>query len=198
MSIKVGITGGIGSGKSVVSQLFELMGIPVYDTDSESKKLTDSDNIIRERLIALLGNEVYKDHVLNKPFLAAYLFGNPEHAAKVNAIIHPRVKEHFLKWIDKRNCLGIVAIESAILIESGFAEYVDKIVLVSAPLDLRLERAVKRDNLSRELIMKRIQCQMSDKEKENYADFIICNDGNKPLIPQVLQLVDLLKAELLS
>lgn len=198
MCIKIGITGGIGSGKTVVAHLLAVMGIPVYDADTESKKLTGSDRIIRKKLISLLGEDVYKDGTLNKPFLTSYLFGKPEHAAKVNAIIHPRVKEHFLDWAEKHRGFDIIAIESAILVESGFAGYVDKVVWVSAPAELRLERAVKRDGTSKELIMKRVACQMSDEEHRLHADFVIRNDDYTPLIPQILRLIELLQAEILS
>ena len=189
MAFKIGITGGIGSGKSVVSRLFEVMGIPVYISDVESKRLTLEDGFIRRELIALLGNDIYKDGALNKPLLASYIFGNPQHQAMVNEIIHPRVRDDFRKWIGEHDSFGIVAMESAILIEAGFATEVDKIVMVYAPLELRLERAMSRDCSSKELIEKRIQSQMDDEEKKQYADFVVYNDRNTPLIPQLLHLI---------
>ncbi len=200
MSIKIGITGGIGSGKSVVSQLLEVMGIPVYITDVESKRLTNTDPYIKEELSSLLGERVFADGVLNKPLLASYLFGHPDHARQVNGIIHPRVKNDFRSWVEKRALFPIVGMESAILIESGFADEVDVVVMVYAPLEIRIQRAVARDNSSRELIMKRIESQMNDEEKRKRADFVIVNDDDMPLIPQVLELIFSLseKADCLS
>lgn len=190
MSIKIGITGGIGSGKSVVSRLLEIMGVPVYISDVETKLLMVSDSFIRQELVALLGEEVYVDGVLNKPLLASYLFGNPEHAKQINSIVHPRVKDDFRRWAQCRSDYSTVGIESAILIEAGFSGEVDVIVMVYAPEEVRILRAVRRDGSSRELIEKRIRSQMSDEEKRGKADIVIVNDGETPLIPQVLDFID--------
>ncbi|MEL5895363.1 dephospho-CoA kinase [Bacteroides sp. GD17] len=189
MAIKIGITGGIGSGKSVVSRLLEVMGIPVYISDVETKQIMATDSFIRKELVALLGEEVYAGGVLNKPLLASYLFGNPEHAKQVNGIVHPRVKDDFRRWAQCRAAYPIVGIESAILVEAGFAGEVDVIVMVYAPEEVRIERAIRRDASPRELIEKRIRSQMSDEEKRGYANFVIANDGETPLIPQVLGLI---------
>ncbi len=186
MAIKLGITGGIGSGKSVVSRLLHIMGIPVYLTDDEAKRLTNEDAEIRRELIALVGKEVYSaDGSLNRPCLAAYLFSKEEHARKVNSIIHPRVKSDFIQWAKAHADYPVVAIESAILIEAGFAETVDRIVMVYAPFELRLQRAMLRDNASEEQIRSRILRQMNDEEKCQKAHTIIVNDGRTPLIPQI-------------
>ena len=189
MTLKMGITGGIGSGKSVVSRLLEAMGIPVYISDTETKQLMVTDACIRNELVSLLGEEVYAGGVLNKSLLASYLFGDPEHAGQVNGIVHPRVKEDFRRWAEKRSAFPIVCIESAILIEAGFAGEVDVVVTVYAPEEVRVRRAMKRDASSRELIERRIRSQMSDEEKRRLADFVIVNDGETPLIPQVLALI---------
>ena len=157
MTVRIGITGGIGSGKSVVSRLLEVMGIPVYISDMETKQLMVADNRIRGELIALLGEEVYAGGILNKTLLASYLFGSPEHARQVNGIVHPRA-----------------------------------VVMVYAPEEVRVQRAMKRDASSRELIERRIRSQMSDEEKRMRADFVIVNDGETPLIPQVLALITFL------
>ena len=146
--IKIGITGGIGSGKSYVSHLLEEAGIPVYDTDTEAKKLTLSHPRIREGLLVLLGEDVYKaDGSLNKPVLASYLFASTENAGRVNRIIHPCVYEDFQQWADRQATSGteVVAMESAILFESGFHTAVDYVVMVYAPLELRITRAMQRD-----------------------------------------------------
>ncbi len=195
MAIKLGITGGIGSGKSLVSRLLESMGVPVYISDTETKELMVTNLSIREELIALLGEGVYIDGVLNKTLLASYIFTNPEHAKQVNDIVHPRVKIDFIRWVQSHVEVPIVAIESAILIEAGFAGEVDVIVMIYAPEEVRIERAVKRDSTSREWIERRIRSQMSDEEKRKQADFVIVNDGETPLIPQVLELINLLSSK---
>nr|WP_320037969.1 dephospho-CoA kinase [uncultured Bacteroides sp.] len=190
MAIKIGLTGGIGSGKSVVSHLLKTMGIPVYIADDESKRITSTDTLIKQQLINLLGEEVYINGVLNKNLLAVYIFSDAEHAKIVNEIIHPRVKEDFVKWAAKNSKCPVVAIESAILIEAGFTDEVDIIAMVYAPMDLRLQRLALRDSSSsKEQILKRIQSQMDDEKKRTLVDFVIVNDEQIPIIPQVIELV---------
>lgn len=197
-AIKIGITGGIGSGKSVVSRLLEVMGVPVYISDIESKRLTQTDLVIKEKLVSLLGEDVYKGGELNKPYLASYIFSHPNHAKQVNAIIHPRVKDDFHKWVLEHNDCKIVGMESAILVEAGFAGEVDAVVMVYAPLEVRLHRAMKRDLSPKELILKRIQSQMDDEEKKLHAHYVIKNDDENQLIPQVMELISLLEKGILS
>lgn len=191
--IRLGITGGIGSGKTVISQLFELMGVPVYLSDVEAKRLTISSPIIRDKLIALLGPKVYLGKELNKQLLASYLFSHPEHALQINHIIHPEVKVDFQEWVVRKHDIPIVAMESAILIEAGFQDEVDFLVMVYAPLELRIQRAMQRDEVTQEAVSERIQHQMSDEEKKNKADFILINDGSFPLIPQTKELLEQLR-----
>ena len=192
MVIKIGITGGIGSGKSVVSRLLEMMGIPVYVSDIEAKRITHTNEVLRRELCTLVGPDVFQNGELNRPLLASYLFGDSQHAKEVNAIIHPKVKEDFRQWLRRRATCSMAGIESAILIEAGFAGEVDVVVMVYAPEEIRVQRAMKRDAYSRELIEKRIRSQMSDEEKRGQADFVIVNDGETPLIPQVLALITFL------
>lgn len=189
MAIKIGITGGIGSGKSVVCRLLEVMGVPVYISDVETRRLMVSDPSIRQELIALLGGDVYLGKALNKPLLAAYLFSDSEHARQVNAIVHPRVKADFRQWVKRHEASSWVAIESAILIEAGFSAEVDVIAMVYASQELRIRRAVQRDTSSPEVVRQRIERQMDDEVKRAAADFVIVNDGETPLIPQVLELI---------
>lgn len=187
--IKLGITGGIGSGKSVVCRLLQLMGVPVYSSDDETKRLMVSDEVIRSGLTSLLGPEVYQAGALNKPLVAAYLFASAQHAATINALVHPRVKEDFLRWVHTHAACPVVAIESAILVEAGFTDVVDQVVSVEAPLETRIHRAMLRDEASREQITQRIQRQMADEERRTQAHRIIQNDDFTPLIPQVLELI---------
>lgn len=189
MSIKIGITGGIGSGKSVVSKLLQLMGVPVYIADVESKRLTETDPDIRAALIALLGDEVYQDGKLNRPLLASYIFGNKDNLTMVNGIIHPRIKDDFRRWAQSHSSYPIVGIEAAILIEAGFTEDVDQVVLVYAPQEIRLRRAVSRDACAAEQIQQRMRNQMPDEDKMAFAHHIIYNDDKQALIPQLGALI---------
>ena len=193
MAIKIGITGGIGSGKSIVSHLLQVMGIPVYISDAEAKRLICSDPFIRKGLQALLGKDIYSGNTLNKQLLASYLCASPEHAQIINGIIHPRVKENFRQWVHHQINTWVVGIESAILVEAGFTDEVDVVVMIYAPEELRISRAIRRDTSSRELIEKRIQSQMNDEKKREYADFVIINDDKTPLIPQILNLMKSLR-----
>lgn len=182
--IKIGITGGIGSGKSVVASLLNLYGIPVYVADTESKLLTATSPVIKEKLTALFGKELYTDGGLDKRLLASYIFGNPECLKQVNAIIHPEVNRHFTEWT-KRQSSEFCAIESAILFESGFNNAVDKSLMIYAPLELRIQRALLRDNVSREEIVSRINSQLPDETKKDRSDYVIHNDDKQALLPQV-------------
>ena len=190
---RIAITGGIGSGKSYVSALLEARGIPIYNADNESKRLTISDEGIRKGLIGLLGEEVYQGNMLNKSLLASYLFASPENAAKVNAIIHPRVKADFLRWVAEHHHCDIVGLESAILYESGFDDVVDGVVMVYAPESLRVERAMKRDGASEVQIRSRMAAQMDDDMKRLKADWVVMNDGSISIDEQLDALMEHLK-----
>ena len=192
--IKIGITGGIGSGKSVVASLFQLLGVPVYIADEESKRLTNQSMTIRRQLIAHYGEAIYTAEGLNKPLLAAKIFQDPAQRRIVNGIIHPEVKHHFKAWAAQQET-PLCAIESAILFESGFDQVVDTHLMVYAPKALRIERATTRDAASREAIQQRIESQMADEEKRELADHLIYNDNQQPLIPQVTALIARLTAK---
>lgn len=191
--IKFAITGGIGSGKSYVSSLLEERGIPIYNADLESKRLTVQDGGIRKELVALLGEDIYQGATLNKPLLASYLFANSDNAVKVNSIIHPRVKDDFRRWVESQKDVPLVGLESAILYESGFDDVVDQVVMVYAPEAVRLQRAMKRDNATEEQVRARMSAQMDDEEKRSKADFVLMNDGIMPLDVQLDDLVWFLK-----
>ena len=193
--IKIAVTGGIGSGKSYISHLLENMHIPVYNADNEAKRLTVSDAGIRGELIALLGEEVYKDGLLNKPLLASYLFSDPAHVLQINSIIHPRVRKDFTVWVERQEECEIVGMESAILYEAGFQDTVDAVIMVYAPVELRIQRAMYRDGASEEQVRARIAAQMDDEEKLRRADFTVVNDGVQLLIPQLNRIVEQLKTE---
>lgn len=186
--IRLGITGGIGSGKSYVAHLLEEKGFQLYDTDREAKRLTLTHPRIREALSTLLGSEVYQaDGTLNKPMLASYLFSSPEHAERINGIIHPCVYEDFQAWAHRQEEAGakVVMMESAILFESGFQKAVDYVVMVYAPLELRIKRAMQRDSASEVQIRARISAQMDDEEKKRKADYVLYNEEKTPLETQI-------------
>lgn len=195
--VRLGITGGIGSGKSYVAQMLQARwDVPVYDCDSEAKRLTAESDDIRTALTQLVGDHLWQQGQMQKPVLAAYLFASPEHAAQVNAIIHPAVRRDFLCWADAHSRSPVVAIESAILCESGFHTLVDSILLVDAPLEVRLQRAMLRDGASRQQVMARMARQDSAQAWQ-LARFTVINDGggDQPLQACLESIVTQLQAE---
>lgn len=182
--IKLGITGGIGSGKSVVAELFTLYGVPVFIADTEAKLLTHTSAVIRKELIALFGDDLYTETGLDKQKLASYIFNDAQLLQAVNRIIHPEVGLHFQNWV-KQQKGKVCAIESAILFESGFDALVDKTLTVFAPEEIRIKRVANRDRISAESIRQRIKNQLSEEIKIERSDFIVYNDDNTALIPQV-------------
>lgn len=178
----------MGSGKSVVAHFLRTLKIPVYDSDSKSKLLVNSNKYIHNKLIQIVGTNVYNNNILNKEILASYIFENSEHLKKINNIIHPVVEQDFLNWTTLQNA-DILGIESAILIDAGFDKFVNKIVCVTAPLETRINRTMQRDNKERILIEKRIKNQINDDERLRKSDFIIINDGKKLIIPQILYII---------
>lgn len=191
MPIKVGITGGIGSGKSKVCKILEEMGYPVYYSDKESKRIVNTNIKIRNQLIELLGNEVYLGDELNKIFLATKLFNHDDIREKVNQIIHPVVREDFEVWANTKQS-SIVFNEAAIMIETGSYKLLDYIVLVVSPEEIRIQRIIERDNISKDDVLLRMEKQWNDEEKKKYCDFIIDNDGT-PLNQQIDNLLESIK-----
>ncbi len=182
-----GITGGIGSGKSVVSRLMETMDIPVYVADVESKSLLDTSAQLKSALTEAFGSNLYEKGFIDRKLFASIIFNDPEKLQLANKIIHPFVKQHFFDWVEKQRNAGkkTVATEAAILYESGFDQFVDKVILVYAPLETRIHRTMLRDNASREQVEARIKSQMQDEDKIKKANFVILNDGTKSIIHQI-------------
>ena len=181
----LGITGGIGSGKSVVVSLLQSLGIPTYIADDEAKRLTNSSPVIRDSLIAHFGQDIFVNNVLNKQKLASLIFGNTTHLKLVNSIIHPVVEDDFMHWSESHGKCNCVAIEAAILFESGFDRFIDVIWSVYAPLEVRIRRIMQRKNADYASVMQRINNQLPDEEKCRLADDIIYNDDTEPVLPQV-------------
>lgn len=191
----IGITGGIGSGKSYVSTLLQQkFGIPVYDCDAEAKRLTATNEEIRQQLIALVGPEVFEGGELNKKLLADYLFADVENASQINAIIHPVVLKDFIKWTTDNRQQTIVGLESAILYESGFSNSVDYVLFVDAPEDVRLHRAMLRDSASEAQIRARMKMQQPELHRLQ-ADFIINNNvsNDTELLKQINQIIHIIQ-----
>ena len=174
----IGITGGIGSGKTYICNILSAKGLPVYNCDNEAKRLMREDERVRNELIATIGSQAYTaDGELNKPAIAAFLFANAENAKRINAIVHPAVLADFGKWC-KIQTADICLMESAILFESGFNKAVDHTVLIHAPEDVRIQRAIQRDNSSEEQVRRRMAQQISDAEACSMADYIFDNNGS--------------------
>ena len=185
---RIGITGGIGAGKSLVAEIIKAMGYPVYNSDERAKELTESNPKIKEGLIHLFGEEIYQNDTLNKFALAQAIFSDESLREKVNALIHPIVREDFNLWTLAQNN-SLVFNESAILFETGSFKNFDAIILVYAPTELRIKRIMKRDNCSENEVLKRMNSQFSDEEKCQLTEFRVLNDEQTPLLVQVEKII---------
>ena len=186
---KIGITGGIGSGKSVISRILKIMHYPVYDSDYWAKFLMNNDKTIYKALTDKFGPETYPSEGINRPFLAQLIFNNKENLTFVNSIVHPAVGNHFLQWAEEQQS-SIVFIESAILFSSGLNKIIDKTIYVDAPQEIRLQRAILRDNATTEAISARIKNQINgDEYARTHSDYIINNDNTSLLIPQIISIL---------
>jgi len=183
--ITIGLTGGIGSGKTTVAGIIEVMDIPVYYTDLEAKRIMAESPVVKEELTAMFGEEVYPGGRLNKPYLASLIFNNEANLHYVNSVVHPEVRKDFLQWKEKHTNREAVVVESAILFESGLEQSVDIKVTVTAPLEVRVERVMKRDNVDRQSILDRMANQLTEEERIKRSDKQIVNDNHHALIPQV-------------
>ena len=193
----IAITGGIGCGKSVVSELLRVMGFPVYDCDVNAKLLMIKDENLRQNLINIFGTETYlSDGSLNKPLLSKSIFSSPDLLARMNEAVHPAVSKDIYNtmnayYMKRSDSTKIFFYESAILFESQFNKIAvpDAVISVSAPLELRISRTMARDNTTREVVMSRINSQMSQEEKDSLADYVIKNDDRNSVIAQVCQII---------
>jgi len=170
----VGLTGGIGSGKSTVAQFFESFDVPVYNSDIEAKALMVNSKRIKKSLIDLLGKKAYKGKKLNKKYIADKIFNDQRLLEKINSIVHPAVRKHFLKWSKKQDAPYVIQ-ETALLFENLSAEFYDQIILVTAPENIRVERVVKRDDSTKKEVLSRLEKQLPDAKKIPLADYIIEN-----------------------
>jgi dephospho-CoA kinase len=187
--LQIGITGGIGSGKSLVSRIFNLLGIPVYDADSRAKSVMTTDGILVSQIKKEFGVLSYNgDGSLNREYLAEHVFSDPEKLKLLNSLVHPRVGEDFNRWLKEQNSAYVLK-EAALLFEAGSNAALDKIIVVSAPEELRINRVLLRDkHRTAQQVKDIIRNQLKEEEKLKLADYIIVNDESRPLIPQVLEL----------
>ena len=192
--LKIGLTGGIGSGKSLISKIFSVLSVPVYDADSNSKRLMSTSNTIKNKLIETFGSDVFINEKLNRKYLAGIVFNNPDELQKLNNIIHPAVTSDFIEWCKLKTTSPYVIFEAAILYESGWYKAMDKTILVEAPENLRIERATKRDNVTREEVLKRIKNQWSTAKIKPLTDYAIQNNNKQLVLPQVIDIDKRLKA----
>lgn len=187
--IKIGITGGIGSGKTTVCKVFELLGVPVYYADIEAKQILNSNLEVRSNILNTFGNSILNDgEKIDKKKLASLVFNNKENLEKLNSIVHPAVREHFENWLQQHSTQKYILKEAAILFESGSYKLVDKVITVVAPLELKISRTMQRDKVTQAEVELRISNQLNDDEKIKRSQFVIHNDEQQLLIPQILNI----------
>ncbi len=188
--VQIGITGGIGSGKSLICRIFHVLGVPVYDADSQAKKLMTTDGILIHQIKKEFGSLSYDDKgELNREWLGKTVFNQPDKLARLNALVHPRVAADYNQWIVTQSGAKYCLKEAALLFEAGSFQWLDKIIVVAAPDALRIKRVLQRDaHRSKEDLERIIQNQMPQEEKMSKADYIIKNDESELVVPQVLKL----------
>ena len=185
--LKIGITGGIGSGKTTVAKVFEVLGIPVYYADDAAKRLMNTDEKLKEKIQLQFGNDVYKDGRLDRKYLAEIVFKNPEKLQLLNALVHPATLKDAERWMQDQSTAYSLK-EAALIFESGAQEQLDYVIGVTAPAPLRIQRTMHRDSITREEVILRMDKQMDETIKIKLCDFVIKNDEQEMLLPQVLEL----------
>lgn len=192
MSKIIGLTGGIGSGKTLIANYIKSLGIPVYIADDEAKKIMDTNEVI-QAISSTFGKELIENNIVNRAKLSKLVFDNPDKLQKLNTIIHPLVKNHFDSWLKDHANSPLVFKEAAILFESGSYKYCDYVIAITAPIETRIQRVMKRDKTSKESILKRMQNQWSDEQRIAKSDFVIHNTSVKETYKQVDEILKILK-----
>jgi dephospho-CoA kinase len=186
----VGITGGIGSGKSYVSSIFEHLDVPVYYADERAKNIMSENKQVVYAIMKVLGNSAYlEDGTLNKKIIARKIFSNSNLKEEIEKIVHTAVKMDFQKWVKQNKDEELLVKESALLIESGSYLEMDFVIVVTAPVDLRIKRVIERDKRTKEEVLKIINSQLSDKERIEYSDFVVNNSGEVLILPQIVEIL---------
>jgi dephospho-CoA kinase len=187
MPLKIGLTGGIGSGKTTVSKIFQLLGVPVYDADASTKNLYETNFELRQALMHHFGEDIYTDTGLNRQMLSRIVFSDPSKLQLLNNLVHPLTIKDAEKWMNKQETAYVIK-EAALLYESGSVRELDFVIGVRAPKHLRIQRALERDKVTREEVINRMRSQIDEDIKMRLCDFIITNDEQQLVIPQVLEL----------
>jgi len=187
MILRIGLTGGIGSGKSTVAEIFKVLGIPVFDADAAAKHIMNEDELLKKKIIAAFGEESYVGGQLNRKYLAGIVFNNPLKLEQLNALVHPATIEASENWMKEQSAKYAIK-EAALLFEAGSAANLDYIIGVFAPQVLRIKRVMDRDHISRDEVIGRMGRQIDDRIKMRLCDFIITNDEQQLVIPQVLKI----------
>ena len=193
--ITVGITGGIGSGKTIICKVFKQLNVPVYNADSEAKILIATDKQVQSKITAVFGENIFRDGELDRKKLAEIVFNDSSALKKLNNIVHPAINNHFQTWLLSQTHPYVIK-EAAILFESGSYKLMNYTVTVTAPESVRIQRVMKRDNIPQEAVKKRMENQMSDQEKIKRSNFVIYNDDKQLVLPQVIDLDKKFKADL--
>lgn len=186
--IRVGLTGGIGSGKTTVARVLEQLGVPVYYADARGKWLSDYDPKVVSGIKSIFGEKAYVKGTLDRPFIARQVFSDQALLSQLNAVIHPAIRRDFLSWQADHSDAAYVVMEAAVLLEGEFDKDVDRVVVVTAPEELRIRRTMQRDGVEAAAVQARIRAQMSDAERLKHADDVLLADENELLLPQILQL----------
>ena len=185
--MKIGVTGGIGSGKTSVCRVFSVLGIAVFSADLEAKRVMENDRPVMDRVRTIAGRDVYANGSLDRSELASIIFNDEDKLAEIDRLVHPVVFGNFLRWADAQPAPYSI-MEAAILFESNAMEYVDKIITVVAPLEERIQRVIRRNRLSREQVLERVRNQMDDELKIRRSDWVIYNSENEMIIPAILRI----------
>ncbi len=187
--LKIGITGGIGSGKSTVAKVFEQLGVPIYNADYWAKEIMNTEPLVKKRLAEIFGNNIYDcEGKADRKKIAEIVFNDKSKLNELNSVIHPAVWLHGENWLKQHTAKPYILKEAAILFESGGNKGLDKVIMISAPKEIRLERVTKRDNVTREEVEARMANQWDDEQKIKLSDFVIVNDGKQLVIPQVMEI----------
>jgi len=187
MVLRIGLTGGIGSGKSTVAQIFEVLGIPVYYADIAAKRLMNEDGELRSSIIKKFGKEAYSNNILDRKYISSIVFSDPARLELLNSIVHPATKKDGEAWMHQQTSPFAIH-EAALIFEAKVSDRLDHVIGVSSPIELRIKRAMERDKVSRKEVLKRMAQQLDEELKMSKCDFVLINDEQQLLIPQVLDL----------
>ena len=187
MVLKIGLTGGIGSGKSTVAQIFEVLGIPVYYADISAKKLMNENAELRSAITTIFGEQAYVNKILDRKYISSIVFSDPAKLQQLNSLVHPATKKDGEAWMHQQSSPYAIH-EAALIFEAKVSDRLDQVIGVSSPLELRIKRAMERDKVNRDEVLKRMDQQLDEELKMSNCDFVLINDEQQLLIPQVLEL----------